>query len=96
MQPNTEIKQHIHPNMDSYEVYNSGDVVFEINGQFYEGDSASVPIRVLPTAWHGGIFGKHGATFFSVQKYINGTLPSSAGKDWYGADGSAKPNTSIL
>jgi len=46
--------------------------------------------RILPTSWHGGVFGKAGATFYSVQKYINGTLPSSAGEEWYGADGSTQ------
>lgn len=90
--PNTEIKLHIHPNMDSYEVFNSGDVVFENNGQFYssEMEGSMMPIRILPTSWHGGVFGKAGATFYSVQKYINGTLPSSAGEEWYGADGSTQ------
>ena len=78
--------------MDSYEVFNSGDVVFENNGQFYssEMEGSMMPIRILPTSWHGGVFGKAGATFYSVQKYINGTLPSSAGEEWYGADGSTQ------
>lgn len=46
------------------------------------------PIRVLPHYWHGGTFGENGASFFSVQKYLNGTLPTCAGCDWVGDDGS--------
>jgi len=87
---NTIVRQHIHPNMDSFEVYNSGDVIFETNGIVYDSSNNDViaPIRVLPSYWHGGTIGKSGASFFSVQKYINGTLPTCAGCDWLGDDGS--------
>jgi hypothetical protein len=87
---NTTVRRHIHPNMDSYEVYNSGDVVFETNGILYDSNNpdSMAPIRVLPHYWHGGTFGENGASFFSVQKYLNGTIPTCAGCDWVGDDGS--------
>lgn len=76
--PNAEIDDHIHPNVDSYEVYLTGDVDFRVNGK-----STQAPfVRVAPDAWHGGSFGPQGGSFMSVQKWLNGVPPSSVGADW--------------
>ena len=88
--PNSSIRQHIHPNMDSYEVYNSGSLILDVDGIIY-GPEPVPPVRVLPTAWHGSPKGSGlsitGGSFFSVQKWLNGYLPSCAGQDWLGDDG---------
>jgi len=91
--PNSTIRQHIHPNMDSYEVYNSGSLEVEVDG-IVHGPGACPPIRVLPTSWHGApkenVLAIEGGSFYSVQKWLNGHLPSCAGADWLGNDGSTK------
>jgi len=33
-------------------------------------------------SWHGGIFGKKGGCFLSMQKWLNGVPPSFVGHDW--------------
>lgn len=82
--PYIEIPDHIHPNMDSYEVHVGGDIAFRINGAYNQNMIAGLPgvARVLPTDFHGGSFGKNGGLFLSVQHWINGVTPSSAGEDW--------------
>lgn len=76
--PNCEIDDHIHPNVDSYEVYVSGDIKFRINGEVSEENV----IRVYPTSFHGGSFGPQGGCFVSVQKWLNNVEPTSVGADW--------------
>lgn len=76
--PNCEIDDHIHPNVDSYEVYVSGDIKFRIAGEVSEENV----IRVLPTTYHGGSFGPKGGCFISVQKWLNDVAPTSVGADW--------------
>jgi hypothetical protein len=88
--PNSAIRQHIHPNMDSYEVYNSGSLVLDVDGVIY-GPEPAPPVRILPTSWHGSPKGAGlsltGGSFFSVQNWLNGHLPTCAGCDWLGDDG---------
>lgn len=93
--PNSKIEPHIHPNVDSYEVYVNGDIEFMCNDVWYRdtGDGVSrlgESIRVLPSSWHGGNFGERGGCFLSVQKWLNGVKPSSVGEDWHDKDNNDK------
>lgn len=84
--PNCEIDDHVHPNVDSYEVYLSGDIKFRIEGKIVEDNV----IRVHPTTSHGGSFGPRGGCFVSVQKWLNDVTPTSVGADWNDAKGNTQ------
>jgi quercetin dioxygenase-like cupin family protein len=86
MKPNTEIKPHIHPNVDSFEVYMGGDVDFLCDDKRHVTNVLGDSIRVHPQSWHGGKFGPRGGCFLSVQKWLNGVNPTFVGNDWHDAD----------
>ena len=92
VKPNVEIVQHIHPNVDSYEVHLAGNIDFYCEGILY---NKGVPVRVKPDAWHGGFFGPQGGSFLSVQKWINGVSPKFVGDDWVAHDKSVNYNESV-
>lgn len=83
VQPNSVIEPHIHPNVDSFEVFVGGDIKFLCDDVWYEQSLLGDKIRVKPTNWHGGKFGARGGCFLSVQKWLNGVTPTSVGYDWY-------------
>ena len=85
MPPNSFIDDHIHPNVDSFEVFIGGDIAFRCNGETYDQNVLGAYIRVLPDSWHGGSFGKRGGCFLSIQKWLNGVPPTSVGHDWHDA-----------
>lgn len=93
--PHTDIADHIHPNVDSFEVYIAGQIEFRLNGEritpmeeleFNETTKTCSHfgriVRVKPTDWHGGRFGEMGGVFFSVQHWLNDVPPSSVHLDW--------------
>lgn len=80
--PNSEIKSHIHPDVDSYEVYMTGDIKFWSDDVLYETTNPGMFIRVHPQSPHGGDFGEKGGCFLSVQKWLNGVEPTSVGNNW--------------
>ena len=82
MPPNSHIEDHIHPNVDSYEVFIGGDIAFRCNGQEYVQNTLGAAIRVFPESWHGGTFGERGGCFLSIQKWLNNVSPTSVGHDW--------------
>ena len=82
MPPNSTIEDHVHPNVDSYEVFIGGDIAFRCNGEEFIQDVLGTSIRVLPDSWHGGKFGERGGCFLSIQKWLNGVPPTSVGHDW--------------
>jgi hypothetical protein len=97
VEPNTEIPDHTHPNVDSYEVYLAGDLAFRLNGEMVlpeqirdmrneDGVSQSLyaSVRVLPNAPHGATVGPRGGAFLSIQHWLNGVPPTSVGDDWDG------------
>jgi quercetin dioxygenase-like cupin family protein len=86
VEPNSEIVPHIHPNVDSYEVFVGGDIKFICDGVEYAEHKLGMPIRVKPNSWHGGKFGKRGGCFLSVQKWLNGVSPTFVGNDWKDKD----------
>jgi len=89
VEPNSEIVPHIHPNVDSYEVYVSGDIVFTRDGEEFKQTVYGDTIRVRPNSWHGGKFGERGGCFLSVQKWLNGVKPTFVGNDWKDKDNAA-------
>jgi hypothetical protein len=91
-EPNCEIVDHTHPNIDSYEVYLGGEVYFRLNGQtIITPEMMNEPqnligkmIRILPSDWHGATLGDKGGAFFSIQHWLNGVAPTSVELDWQG------------
>ena len=84
---------HIHPNVDSYECYVSGEIDFVISGQLYstkEGDVGQLT-RIHPWDWHTGD-SKKGGSFLSLQKWLNGVSPTSVTLDWTDKNGNKKVN----
>ena len=90
--PNTVIDEHIHPNVDSYEVYLTGDITFTCNGYVFQNQKIGEAIRVRTSYWHGGKTGNMGATFLSVQKWLNGKEQSSVANDWHDHDNNKEGN----
>ena len=82
VQPNSVIEAHIHPNVDSYEVFIGGDINFMCDEIWHDQNVVGMKIRVRPSSWHGGKFGERGGCFLSVQKWLNGVTPTSVGNDW--------------
>lgn len=88
VKPNSEIPAHIHPNVDSYEVFVGGDIEFMRDGFWYKQEQIGANIRVTPNSWHGGKFGERGGCFLSIQKWLNDVEPKFVGDDWTGDDNS--------
>lgn len=93
LEPFIIIPEHLHPNVDSYEVFLSGDIEFTLNGVIktprsletsFTGSSIynNWDIRVLPNAWHNASSSYEGGSFLSIQRWLNGTVPSNVGSDW--------------
>lgn len=82
VKPNSIIEQHVHPNVDSFEIFLGGDIKFVCDGVEYPQDQMGASIRIKPECWHGGTTGDIGGSFLSVQKWINGVEPKDVGQDW--------------
>jgi quercetin dioxygenase-like cupin family protein len=94
VKPNSVIEPHIHPNVDSFEVYVSGDIRFMCDDIWYDEPQSGQVIRVKPNSYHGGEFGERGGCFLSVQKWLNGVPPTSVGDDWHDKQGNAEGTAS--
>ena len=93
--PNTKIENHVHPNVDSYEVYLNGDVDFYINNKkvvddkFITGEknghsrAYGMTARIKPDTLHSAFIGDRGGSFLSIQHWLKGN-PSHIGNDWVG------------
>jgi mannose-6-phosphate isomerase-like protein (cupin superfamily) len=82
VKPNSEIKPHIHPNVDSFEVFVSGDINFMCNDEWFDQNIIGSTIRVKPNSFHGGLFGEKGGCFLSIQRWLNEVKPTFVGNDW--------------
>lgn len=95
--PNFIIPEHTHPNVDSFEVYVGGQIMFSHSGRWVVSeDDLKEPakmglsklrgemIRVMPDDLHGGCFGPAGGVFLSVQHWLNGVKPSCVSNDYDG------------
>jgi len=84
--PNTEIPDHIHPNVDSFEVAIYG-MTFRHSNEIVgtpETIQQGEAIYVAHNDWHGGTASSTGGCFLSIQKWLNNIPPSSVGNDWDG------------
>ncbi|MGZ5050454.1 MAG: hypothetical protein ACXWF8_05275 [Methylobacter sp.] len=92
--PDSVAPSHVHPDVDSFELYLSGDLVFNIGGVVFDPalqDSLSFgPTRIRPDCWHDGKTGKIGGAFLSIQKWLNGVPPTSVGDNWADSDGNKR------
>lgn len=93
--------EHRHPDVDSYEVAMFNCVDFTKNGVTCNGPEMLVPVQVTnegepviqhcmcvrlrPTDFHGTVPLKEGGCLLSVQRWLNGVVPTSVGKNWLGA-----------
>jgi len=93
------IGEHGHSNIDSFEMYIGGDLVFSRDGYWVVEDDDIVPenptpeganprsgniIRIHPGQLHGGVVGPNGGIFMSIQQWLNGVEPSCVGDDYDG------------
>lgn len=79
----TELPDHVHPEVDSFEVYVAGDITFRANGdEFTPGTPMTDHLRIKPFTAHGGSFGKRGGVFLSVQHWLDDTFPTFISKNW--------------
>lgn len=98
-EPNTEIIEHCHPNVESIELYVCGDMRLTLDGkEIFNYDSeekcedGTCPknggILYLPAgSVHGGSIGPRGGCFLSIQNWINGHKPRPIHLDWQDAQG---------
>lgn len=108
--PGCVIPEHQHPNVDSFEIYIGGQILFTHNGQPVltpdeangenpeTGMSAAFGkvIRVKPNDPHGGVFGESGGVFHSVQMWLNGIEPRCVGSDYIGVTMGPKHNSQVV
>lgn len=99
-EPNTEIIEHSHPNVESIELYICGDMRLTLDGReifnYDTNESASdgtCPkngglLYLPPGSVHGGSIGPRGGCFLSLQNWINGVKPKPIHLDWVGQNGS--------
>lgn len=94
----TVIPEHVHPNVDSLEVYVGGNIRFSHSGKFVSPPEDVVAndgplglakvrgqmVRVRPNDIHGGVFGKGGGVFLSIQHWLNGVKPHCVARDYTG------------
>ena len=87
VEPHSELPDHIHPEVDSYELYISGDIIFRRNGEAWcPQNPGNDALRILPTADHGGTFGDRGGVFLSIQYWQNGVKPDFISRNWAFSD----------
>ncbi len=105
LKPDSVVPEHQHPNVDSFEVYLSGEIEFSLEGEIIASMQDSdepdftglhklyaTSIRVTPLAWHGARTGAKGGAFLSVQKWLNDVAPTNVGDDWTHKDGETRRN----
>ncbi|MEZ0259404.1 MAG: hypothetical protein ACAH80_00245 [Alphaproteobacteria bacterium] len=94
----TIIPEHVHPNVDSIEIYVGGNYRLSHSGKFTSPESdicedggplkmaklRGYAIRVKPHHLHGGVFGKGGGVFLSIQHWLNGVEPHCVARDYTG------------
>ena len=92
--PNYIIPEHVHPNVESYEMFLGGDISFSHSGRWVTNNNlimlpgssdkrgALVPIETNDL--HGGAFGPRGGVFMSIQKWLNNIPPHSVSSDYTG------------
>ena len=102
------IPEHTHPNVDSFELYLGGQIMFSHLGKWVATSGEVIAadrfgqslmrgssIRVKPDDLHGGCFGPSGGVFMSIQHWLNDTMPSCVSKDYDGIALAAEHTTTV-
>jgi hypothetical protein len=90
VRPNVTVPQHIHPNVDSYEVFLYGMEFIVDNKTVIPYEDRLNPswyhhtFRLKPNCYHGGRSGPEGGAFMSIQHWLNNIAPTHVGDDWDG------------
>ena len=84
--PNTTVKEHTHPNVDSYELAMAGDGDLTIDGKTWNTKGSKEEVYILANCPHGGTAGPNGGIFLSIQKWADGVTPTCVGLDSPGSD----------
>ena len=98
VEPNVIIPDHIHPNVDSFEVALHG-ATLRHSGKIMitpKDDRAGSSIYVHRNDWHGGGGSDEGGCFLSVQQWLNGVPPTSVGNDWGGDTMGSQHDSKII
>jgi hypothetical protein len=95
LEPNTIIKEHSHPNIDSYEMFlwgmkfthKSKIIIDEKMALLKKNDMPRCShwtLRIKTNELHGGKASDKGGSFISIQKWLNNIDPTHVSKDWNG------------
>tara|TARA_B100001559_G_scaffold146613_1_gene122911 strand:- start:1263 stop:1892 length:630 start_codon:yes stop_codon:yes gene_type:complete len=89
------IPEHVHPDIDSYEVYIRGKISFSHDGYWIDNHPEQEKIckmrhdfftlKVYHDDIHGAFMGDDRSIFMSVQHWQNGVKPSTVGENYIGA-----------
>jgi hypothetical protein len=98
--PSSDIVEHTHPNVESYEVYFGSQTYFKKEGKLvitekdienlesdfdkYRDEILYNCIKISTETKHSGYAGPKGGAFLSIQHWKNNIKPSSVEKDWDG------------
>lgn len=95
--PNYVIPAHVHPNVDSLELYLGGEIEFSLGDKFIISHADALAVsscgtaikrgtltHVRPHDLHGGKFGPNGGVFMSIQHWLNGVKPHCVSADYSG------------
>tara|TARA_Y100000592_G_C5247479_1_gene211239 strand:- start:70 stop:543 length:474 start_codon:yes stop_codon:yes gene_type:complete len=93
--PDTKIKEHSHPNVDSYELFlwgmtftHKGKTIINQDMAFKEKNNyprcSYWTLRVKPNDLHGGFASNKGGAFISIQEWLHGHEPKNVSEDWQG------------
>ena len=94
-EPNVIIKEHSHPNIDSYELFlwgmeftHKGKTIINKEMASLKKDDVSRclnwTLRIKENELHGGQSSDKGGAFISIQKWLNNIKPSHVSEDWVG------------
>lgn len=79
--PRTEIPPHFHPNVETVEVHVAGFINYKTAQHKQHDGQCTISAGEV----HGGRAGRTGGCFISIQKWLNGIVPTSIEDDWVGA-----------
>lgn len=78
VKPDAKLPPHRHPNIDSIEIYMSGDIAFTCGDK----ENYTSELRIPPNELHSAESGPRGGCALSFQHWLNGVPPTFVGDDW--------------
>lgn len=79
--PHAVIREHSHPNVDSYEFPIGGEGDVTIDGYTWNTRNTKKVVHLAANCVHSAITGPKGGIFLSIQKWTDGVTPKCAGLD---------------